>query len=65
MKERKVVVKLLGTPSLNVDSNAIVMVRGGKEREEKLVGERFFQGDLNRRTQYVQASCGTARAVCA
>ena len=31
MKERKVVIKLLGTPSLNVDSNAIVMVRGEKE----------------------------------
>jgi hypothetical protein len=31
MKERKVAMKLLGTPGLNVDSNAIVTVRGGKE----------------------------------
>jgi hypothetical protein len=31
MKEREVVIKALGTPSSNVDSNAIVMVRGEKE----------------------------------
>jgi hypothetical protein len=37
MKERKVVIKLLGTPSSNVDSNDIVTVRGEKSEEESFV----------------------------
>ena len=36
MKKRKVVIKLLGTPSSNVDGNAIVTVRGGEKRGGKL-----------------------------